>query len=146
MESNDFTSLGIGLRVQYSLGYFRRVVSLPFPALLSGPVLPSLFLIQFSSVQFSSVQFNSVQFNSVQFRSVQLSSALDNILLSHFTIHFSSVQFSSDQFRLDQFSSVQFSSVQFSSVQFSCFMPKRTDPQGVCSLTRVEFNSQKISI
>ena len=90
-----------------------------------GPVLPSLFSVQFSSIQFSSIQFISVQFSSDQF-----SSALDNTftLTYHYSFQFNSVQFSSIQFSSIQFSSVQFNSVQFSSVQFSCFMPKRTGP------------------
>ena len=66
-----------------------------------GPVLPSLFSVQFNSVQFSSIQFSSVRFSSVQFNSCQY-------FYSHISL-FSSVQFSS----------VQISSVQFSSVQFS---------------------------
>ena len=90
-----------------------------------GPVLPSLFSVQFSSVQFSSVQFSLVQISSVQFRPVQFSSIQFSswqYFYSHISL-FISVQFSSVQFSSDQFSSVQ-----FSSVQFSCFMPKRTCP------------------
>ena len=96
-----------------------------------GPVLPSLFSVQFSSIQFSSVQFSSIQISSVQFRPVQFSSALDNTftLTYHYSFQFNSVQFRSVQFRSVQFNSIQFSSIQFSSVQFSCFMPKRTGPK-----------------
>ena len=91
-----------------------------------GPVLSSLFSVQFSSIQFSSIQFNSVQSRSVQFSSDQISSVqtssvqlLTILLLSHITIYFSSVQFSSVQIRSVQFSSIQFSSDQFSSIQFN---------------------------
>ena len=55
-----------------------------------GPVLPSLFSVQFSSIQFKSVQFSSDQFSSLQLLTI--------LLLSHITIHFSSVHFSSDEF------------------------------------------------
>ena len=77
-----------------------------------GPVLPSLF-----SVQFSSVQFYSIQFRPVRFRPVQFSSTLDNTftLTYHYSFQFSSIQFSSDQFSSVQFNSIQIRSVQFSS-------------------------------
>ena len=77
------------------------IFSVSFIHLYLGPVLPSLF-----SVQFNLVQFNSIQFRSVQFRPVQFSSALDNTFT--LTYHYSF-----------QFSSVQSSSVHISSVQFN---------------------------
>ena len=98
---------------------FEDIIPPPFPYIIeiyctSGPVLPSLFSVQFSSIQFSSVQISSVQTSPVQFRSWQYFYSHISLFIS---VQFNSVQLSSDQFSSIQFSSIQFSSIQFSSVQ-----------------------------
>ena len=94
--NNFFDFMESGIRIKSNFQYFVNQITLFYSQNFFflaqkkkylGPVLPSLFSVQFSSFQFSSIQFSSDQFSSVQFSSVQFSS-----------VQFSSVQFSSVQF------------------------------------------------